>query len=256
MSLFNKFTQLQNMPQPLMMGNVWDAQSALLHEKIGYKAIGTSSAAIAASLGYEDGERMPFEALVDCVKQIQALNKLPLNVDIEAGYARNIDDIIKNVARLSELGVVGINIEDSIDQSLIDGDEFAKLIREIKAAKLIASMFINARSDAYILGLENAFDISYERVRLYQEAGADMVFLPCLYDVDEVRRLTRDLTIPINLMAVEQMGAACDYNDSNVKRISMGPFSYLMKDDRLKERLENVLKDNHLEPLFGELHAK
>ncbi len=105
MSVFNEF---------LLLGNVWNVASAKTYQKSGFKAIGTSSAAVAHSLGYEDGEDMPFNALLHIVADISARVDLPLTVDIEAGYARDVNTINTNIKKLADLGVVGINIEDSV----------------------------------------------------------------------------------------------------------------------------------------------
>ena len=94
MDNYKKFKNLHNQDPSLLLGNVWNAQSALLFQKLGFNAIGTSSAAIATSLGYEDGEKMPFEDLFRIVKSIQSKINIPLTVDIEGGYSRNTSQII------------------------------------------------------------------------------------------------------------------------------------------------------------------
>lgn len=93
---------------------MWDVASAKVAEKSGFQAIGTSSAAIASMLGYEDGEKIKFEELCYFVKKIAKSTSLPLSIDLEAGYSRTPTEIIKHIKILSTYGVVGINIEDSI----------------------------------------------------------------------------------------------------------------------------------------------
>ena len=114
MSLFEKFVELHLSESPLILGNVWNVQSAKIFEKLKFKAIGTSSAAIANSLGYEDGENISFEEYFYIVKRISENTSLPLSVDIESGYSDDVDVILSNIIKLVEIGVVGINIEDSV----------------------------------------------------------------------------------------------------------------------------------------------
>ena len=93
----DEFRKLNQDNQILHIGNVWDINSALILQRNGYKALGTSSAAIASSLGYEDGEQMSFDELFQICKQIISKINVPLSVDIEAGYSRDVKQIIKNI---------------------------------------------------------------------------------------------------------------------------------------------------------------
>ena len=108
------FKDMHNMEEPLILCNVWDASSAKLAETHGFLAFGTSSAAIATNLGLEDGENIHFEELLMTVRAIVNSTHLPLTVDIEAGYGETPEAIVNNITKLVKLGVVGINIEDSI----------------------------------------------------------------------------------------------------------------------------------------------
>src|SRR5262249_26319728 len=107
------FIDLHKQADPLMIANVWNAESAKVFERTGFKAIATSSAAVAEALGYRDGEEMSFEEYLFIVKRIRASVNLPLSVDLETGFGKTPDEIISNIEKLSQLGVVGINIEDS-----------------------------------------------------------------------------------------------------------------------------------------------
>ena len=129
------FKKLHEQNQPLLLANVWDVSSAKCAEQAGYKAIGTSSAAIAQVLGYDDGEQMPFSELVFMVKRIAAVTSLPLTVDIEAGYSRDPKAIAEHIKLLNQFGVVGVNIEDSVvdgERVLLNRDEFSDLIVKLR----------------------------------------------------------------------------------------------------------------------------
>lgn len=106
------FQQLHEQDTPLLICNVWDVASVISAERHGFQAIGTSSAAIAAVLGYPDGEGVSFAELTYIIKRILANTNLPLSVDLEAGYGRDSAEIANNIIQLANLGVVGINLEE------------------------------------------------------------------------------------------------------------------------------------------------
>src|ERR1700761_2370323 len=113
---FEQFNDLHHTSSIFVLPNVWNAKSALFFQEKDFPAIATSSAAVAESLGYEDGEQMPFNTYLFVIKRILAATQIPLSVDLEMGYASNADDIYTNILELINLGVVGINLEDSIIQ--------------------------------------------------------------------------------------------------------------------------------------------
>ena len=119
----------------MLIGNVWDVPSAKTAERLNFQAIGTSSSAIAELLGYNDGEEMTFSELEYFVKRIAMHTNLPLSVDLESGYSRKPKEIMDNIKRLWDLGVVGINIEDSIvdeNRKLLNADDFSKTLANIR----------------------------------------------------------------------------------------------------------------------------
>lgn len=240
----------------LLLGNVWDVSSGLICQKLGFRVIGTSSAAVARSLGYEDGEDMPFDDLWRVVKAIRGHVDLPLSVDVEAGYGRSSLDIISNISRLIDLGVVGINIEDSVVErgvrGLIPADEFAQTLGDIKAATS-GDLFINARTDAYILGLDKPLERSLERASLYKAAGADGLFVPYITDAMEIERLVDLSQLPLNVMCMPDLPDFEILQKLGVKRISMGPFAHTMMVDFLEAKLSAVIEDRSFKRFLGEI---
>ncbi|MCU0481204.1 MAG: isocitrate lyase/phosphoenolpyruvate mutase family protein, partial [Anaerolineae bacterium] len=157
------FKQLHKQENPLLIANVWNVNSAKVFEELNFLALATSSAAVAHTLGYADGEKLPFEELLFIVKRIIASSTLPLSVDIEGGFSRNATIIAENIEKLYHLGVVGINIEDSLvgdKRALMASDEFQNLLIGIKneLAKKNITIFINLRTDTFLLGIPNALD--------------------------------------------------------------------------------------------------
>src|ERR1700752_4029964 len=113
MNDFELFSQLHYSNTPLLVGNVWDVPSARIMEESGLKAIATSSAAVANSMGYEDGQQISFCLLFEAVQRIKKSTTLPLSVDMERGYSNTIPGILQNIDKLVDADIAGINIEDS-----------------------------------------------------------------------------------------------------------------------------------------------
>ena len=130
------FALLHQQDGPLLLANVWDVSSARAAQAAGYQAIGTSSAAIAAMYGYDDGDGITFAELHHLIVRLRACCSIPLTVDMEYGYGDSHEQIIENLLALVELGVAGINLEDSRIQQgkqvLQDSAEFASLLNAIR----------------------------------------------------------------------------------------------------------------------------
>ena len=179
------FKALHQQQKPLLIGNVWDVNSTKVFEKLNFSAIATSSAAVAHILGYEDGEQLGFSELEYIVKRIISNTSLPVSVDIESGYGRDVSNVLENIERLFKLGVAGLNIEDSImnnGRKLVAADEFAAKLKTIKShlVKKEINMFLNIRTDTFIIGVPDLLNETKKRIKLYEDAGADGIFVPCM----------------------------------------------------------------------------
>lgn len=250
-----QFNQLHGQDSPLLLGNVWDVNSALIFQKLGFKAIGTSSAAIATSLGYEDGERMPFEDLLKITKDIQDKIQIPLTVDIEGGYSRDINEIIKNIITLYDNGVVGINIEDSIvteERKILTAHDFCKTITAIKSyfKEHNMEMFLNIRTDFYIMGLENPLEETIARIKLYEQAGADGIFVPCITEESDIKKVVKTTSLPVNVMTMPNLPNFNVLTELGVKRISMGPFVYNSIVETFEHTISTILQKQTFNCLF------
>jgi len=255
MNNYNTFKNLHNQNPALLLGNVWNAQSALLFQKIGFKAVGTSSAAIATSLGYEDGEKMPFEDLLRIVKNIQAKINIPLTVDIEGGYSRNEKELIHNIIELQKLGVVGINIEDSVtnpEREIVNAEDFGKTIKTIKShlSNNNIDVFLNVRTDFYIMGLTNPLEETLKRIKIYEGNGADGIFVPCIVAENEIEQVVESTTLPINVMCMPDLPKFNDLQNLGVKRISIGPFLYNDMIGKLEKSIIEITENESFNSLF------
>ncbi|MEH2920774.1 isocitrate lyase/phosphoenolpyruvate mutase family protein [Samsonia erythrinae] len=224
------FTELHHQNTPLLIANVWDASSAIAAQQAGYQALGTSSAAIAAMLGYEDGEAMSFDELLYIVTRIKSVINLPLSVDVEAGFGKTANEIATHLKRLILLGVVGINLEDSrvINgvRQLDDAMVFASTIKEIRHALATENypLFFNIRTDTYLLSHEQALQETLLRGRLYEEAGADGLFVPCLTSENDIAIISREINLPLNVMCMPDLPDFDRLKKLGVNRLSMGNF--------------------------------
>jgi len=201
------FHQLHADADPLVLPNAWDAASARVIERAGAKAIATSSAAMAWSLGQADGERLPLDDLLTAVRRIVEAVSVPVSVDIERGYGVDAEDTGGLVGALMQLGVVGINIEDGTDPSTGRLAHPRILIERIGCIRAVAqhrgvALFVNARIDTYVTGElagEARFKETLARALAYVEAGAHGIFVPGLADADEIVRLAAALPVPLNV---------------------------------------------------------
>lgn len=247
MSNFDKFVDLHKQKNTFILGNIHDINSAIVLEKLGYKAIGTSSFAIAHSMGLEDGENIDFSILLNLVKNITQKINIPLTIDMESGYNKDITQVCKNIKCLAELGVIGINIEDSIvennNRNIQKTENFAKNITTIKQFlnKEGIEIFLNIRTDYYIMNLDNALENTLSRIRLYEKAGADGIFVPFVKDKQDIIEIVNSTKLPINIMIVPGIPDLDTLNQIGVKRISMGPTPYLKTIGKFEENMQNIL---------------
>lgn len=225
------FHQLHAAQEPLVLPNAWDAASARVIEHAGAKAIGTTSAGMAWSLGYPDGERMPVQALLAACQRICHVTSAPVSVDIERGYARDAQDTGRLVEALIQLGVVGINIEDGIDPGTRTLAHPHVLSERIACARAVAQrcdlpFFINARIDTYCTPSQQAetrFEETRKRALAYVDAGADGIFVPGLADPHEIATFARLLPVPLNIYAGYTGAPTVEsLRQLGVRRISLG----------------------------------
>ena len=216
--------------KPLILPNVWNPLSAKIFEQAGFKAIATTSSGIAASLGYPDGEKIPKKLMFDMVRLIAQSVDIPVSMDFETGYGRTLEEICANVQTIIDAGVVGINIEDENPDkpgTLFSIEEQVKKIKAIKAyaQKLGVPLFINARTDIFWLKLytpEKRLGETIRRLKAYEKAGANGVFVPGLSDLTIVEEITKNISIPLNILSGPWVKDTAALVSAGVSRISIG----------------------------------
>jgi 2-methylisocitrate lyase-like PEP mutase family enzyme len=256
MSSFEKFRTLHDANELFLLPNAWDARSAMLFEQNGYKSVGTSSAAVANSLGYEDGEIMPFTEYLFVVRRILSAIKLPFTVDIETGYGSTNEAVASNIIKLAELGVSGINIEDSAlhhgTRQLKDPVQFAALISYVKEklAQNQLELFINIRTDAYILNVPNKEEETLRRLLIYNEVGAGGIFVPCIVKENDIAEVVKNSRLPVNVMAIPGIPTLSILNKLGVRRVSMGPFMFHKVYGQIAALTKAIHAQNDLVPIL------
>lgn len=249
------FKELHQQTHPLLICNVWDVPSAKAAQKLQFQAIGTSSGAVSSLLGYSDGEEIPFEELELIVKRITHNVKIPLSVDIEGGYSRNPEQVSAHIRRLADLGVVGVNLEDSVVEdgvrTLLDAAQFKQFLEKVCTQIQDTGVFINARTDTYIQNCPNTLEETLVRGNLYQNAGANGLFVPCIVQKEDIEALVQGVALPLNVMAMPKLPDFNALQALGVKRISMGNFVFLQAHKLLKKELEYIKEDSSFVRLFS-----
>jgi len=216
------FAELHHHPEPLVLPNAWDVPSALALADAGWPALGTTSFGVASSLGRPDGDRATRTANLDLAERLCELPVL-LTVDSEDGYSDDADEVAAYVAELAERGVVGVNLEDSVDGRLLDPGVLAAKVAAVK--RRTPGVFVNARIDSFWFHEDDALDPVLTRARAYVDAGADGIFLPGLTDRALVEAVTAVLPVPVNLLAIPGTTPA-ELGTWGVRRISSGSLPY------------------------------
>jgi 2-methylisocitrate lyase-like PEP mutase family enzyme len=227
----NLLHQLHHNGKLLVLPNIWDPLGALMLERMGYPAAATASASIALSNGYPDGEKIPFKDLLFILQKIITSVKIPVTADIESGYADNNSALKKNIKKLLDIGIAGINFEDSRhdDDQLISVEEQCEKISIIKkvAKENGASLFINARADVFIkmkhLSDEEKLSEAILRGKAYKEAGADGFYPIILKKERDIKILIKEVGLPVNILLLPGVPDFEILKKIGVSRVSLGP---------------------------------
>ena len=226
-----RFAELHVAGTPLLLYNAWDAGSAKAILEAGAKAIATSSWSVAAAQGYGDGEAIPIGFAEQIVGRITATVDIPVTVDFEGGYSEDDGELAANIARLLDLGVIGINFEDRIvkGSGLYSIDRQARRIAAIRKAaeRKGVDLFINARTDVFFEHGDDAVGEALDRAKAYAAAGASGSFVPGLVNDALIGRVAEAVTLPVNVMVMDGVPSNGRLSELGVARISYGPIPYV-----------------------------
>jgi 2-methylisocitrate lyase-like PEP mutase family enzyme len=239
----NLLFKLHHGPKMLVLANVWDVASATLVERAGFPAIATSSAAVANSLGYPDGQRIPREEMLAAVGRIASKVAVPVSADLESGYGTTMEAIDDTARAMVTAGAVGLNFADQVEK-----------IKRLRATgeKLGVHIVINARTDIYLEEVgepASRFDHAVQRANAYRKAGADCLFVPCVDDAETIGKLVKAIDGPINILVRPISPTIAELEKLGVARVSFG--SWPMR--AVMGVLDSFLHDLHDRGTFASL---
>ena len=216
-----EFRKLHRGPGILVLPNAWDVASARIFEEAGFAAVATTSAGVANSLGYPDGERISREEMIAVVRQIASALKVPVTADMEAGYG----DAPATARAVIDAGAVGMNLEDSIRGDIRLLVDLEKQCRIVEKTRSEVDIVINARCDIYLGSVgdpDTAFERMVERLNAYHQAGADSLFAPGIRDAETIGKLARAVKGPLNILAVAGTPPIAELERLGVRRVTVG----------------------------------
>ena len=208
----------------------------------------TSSAAIADSLGYRDGETTPVGEMLDAIARIAAAVAVPVTADLERGYRMSPAELVE---RLAATGAAGCNLEDSDPRTgvLIDAEQQAEFLSEVRSAgrRYGIDLVINARIDTYVTPSNREpgarLAEAVRRARVYQAAGADCVYPILLSEEAAIAEFVVAAGGPVNVLADRHTPARLA--ELGVARISFGPRLYQASEAHFADLIRELLKGTH-----------
>lgn len=229
-SFADAFRRLHHGPDILVLANCWDVASARVLEAERAPAIATSSAGVAFSLGYPDGQRISRDDMLAAVARVAKAVKVPVTADVESGYGTRPEDAERTAQAVIEAGAVGMNLEDSTEDSDTALVEVALAVEKIRAVREAGNnagvpLVINARTDVYLNQVgapESRYDHALRRAVAFRDAGADCIFLPGVKEPELISRFVKDLKFPINILAGPGFPAIAELQRLGVARVSLG----------------------------------
>lgn len=241
------FHDIHKQATTFVLPNAWNAISAKVFEERGFQAIGTTSAGIATSLGYADGQNLPFEKLIETIASITRAVNIPVSADIEAGYGFTIDEIVANVSEVIAAGAIGINIEDGTGDAEDPISDITVQVENIEAIKELSdSLFINARTDMYWGNVgepEARLEETIQRAKSYVKAGANCIFIPGMTDIEEIKTIRKEISVPINLLVNPNLPPLTDLSAIGIERVSCGSAPFRATVTLLKSIADEMYTD-------------
>ena len=225
-----RFLDLHSVGKILVLPNAWDVASARIFEEAGFAALGTTSAGIANSLGYSDGQKISRSEMLGVVHRIAEAVHIPVSADMEAGYGSTPAEVAETAREVISAGAVGMNLEDGIvgsRDSIADLNLQREMIRAVieVSEQLQMPFVLNARTDIFLRAMDPAetrLARTIERLNAYRSAGAQSLFAPGVTDKDTIARLVRGISGPLNILATVGTSPVGELEQLGVRRVSLG----------------------------------
>ncbi len=227
-SLAGKFRALHE-SGCFVLPNPWDIGTAIYFERLGFKALATTSAGFAFSRGKPDGG-VPCEEMLAHIREIVEATALPVNADFQAGFADDPQDVAANAQRCIDTGVAGLSIEDSTgrnDRPLYDKKLAIERIRAARAAidRSKTGVVLTGRCEAWLVGDPDPLHTATDRLTAYAEAGADCLYAPGVTGPNEIAHIVNAVAPkPVNVLVsgFNHHLTLSALTDLGVRRISVG----------------------------------
>jgi 2-methylisocitrate lyase-like PEP mutase family enzyme len=228
--LGTQFLKLHQGPGILVLPNAWDVASARIFEEAGFAAIGTSSAGVAFSNGYPDGQQISRDEMLGVVRHISRAANVPVTADVEAGYGSTPEAVAETAKAVIDAGAVGMNLEDGAEDKpgfLVDLTKQKETIAAVleTAERAGVPFVLNARTDIFLYGIspaETRLKRTVERLNAFHEAGAQSLFAPGVKDSETIGQLARGVAGPLNILATAGTPPVSELQKLGVARVSVG----------------------------------
>lgn len=252
------FRAMHDRSRILVLPNAWDAMSARVIEEAGARAIATTSAGVAFSVGYSDGEAIPRDEMIAAIARIARVVTVPVSADIESGFANDTRELAETIRRVIDAGAVGINLEDQVHDRSRRLYDLEVAVERVRAAREVAEatgvpLVINARTDVYLLGVgepETRFEHAVRRANAYRKAGADCLFVPAVGSRADIERLVPALEGPLNLLSIPGLPTVPELERLGVARLSLGTKLTLDAMSVLKKSVTDLLSNGTYESML------
>ncbi|MFG3137329.1 isocitrate lyase/phosphoenolpyruvate mutase family protein [Streptomyces sp. NPDC048211] len=216
------FARLHRRTAPLLLPNAWDYASAAALAAEGFPAVGTTSLGVAAAAGLPDGVAATFEETLALTRRLGE-GRFLFTVDAEGGFSDDAEEVAERARALYDAGAAGINLEDGrADGTLAPMEVHAAKIAAVKSA--VPELFVNARTDTHWAARQE--DETATRLALYEQSGADGVFVPGLSDPDSIAELISALVVPLNILYTPAGPTLPELAALGVRRVSLGSLLY------------------------------
>jgi len=235
------FAALHKPGDPVLLYNIWDAGSAVAVAEAGAPALATGSHSLAEANGFPDGQKIPFNLFLDCIRRIVGAVEVPVSADFEGGFASDPAHLAEHARMLAEAGAVGCNLEDQV----IGGEGLHEIGEQARRVAAVAEsgLFVNARTDLFLkrrIAGEDPNDRSLlgealERAAAYKEAGASSFFVPAMSDLDLIAETCERSPLPVNVIMLPGVPEVPELAKGGVARVSWGPAPWRLAMARLGE---------------------
>ncbi len=238
-----------------VLPNPWDIGTAIYLERLGFKALATTSAGFAFSRGKPDGG-VPRDEMLAHIREIVKATSLPVNADFMAGYADEPERLAANVRLCVDTGVAGLSIEDSTGRTDAPLYEKKRAVERIRAARAAiedsqTGVVLTGRCEAWLVHDPNPLHTALERLAAYAEAGADCLYAPGVSNPDEITQIVKTVAPkPVNVLVsgFNHQLSVSQLADLGVRRISVGSGHCSCRMGSISPRRARHQNKRHIQP--------